>query len=431
MSLVEGKDRLANSIVFTFTQDGKLLNTWKGATVINSNSRLTYADAQAALDGGASPHEELIQNLSRFGRYLREERQKRGQITFPPKRELKLKKGDDGKETFEEKPLVEANSLVEDWMVFANEIAGERLQDARKKEKLPGFFRIHEAPDLDALRDAAKQLGEDWSVGIIDSVQSGKPYPWLKKRLKDLPIENYVMNRLLMSLALPAEEVRALREAAAAQYPDDAAAAEKDASARIRQAEAARSRVRLPIIQDLMEKARFDTKDLGHFGLAAGWYSQFTSPMRRFGDLIVELLDRERQYRDQGRKTTTYNQATEKELADIADHLTNREILADRAERRALRMILTERLKGSEGKSIQVKVIGPKQIKKKTVGIICSIRIPGTRSDVRYQTWFEDLEGFPTDTGEIRALRDKTVEAVLIAADVGRANVALRFVSAA
>ncbi len=411
LSLVEKQDRLASSVVFTFSPEGQLIGEpWKGKSVIHSQKRFSYEEAHDVLKGKkASPHRDALRGLEKYAKIMRTHRRNRGEVEFFREPELRAQTQADGTLTLLHKYEIETNRMVADFMIAANEAMGRRLRDAQAKEGIPGFFRVHQAPDIADLKDAAKILGEKKIVEFIEDALKKERDPNISRKLVGKKLANVVMNMLVQSMRLPRGAIENIRKGVYDRHKGNFEVAEKEAEALVEEAALHRRETRMEVLGELLYKAVFSTTNIGHFGLGANDYSQFTSPMRRFGDLIVEMLDMERQYREHGRMVETYNEATLKELEEIADYLIRCEKRAKDAERTAKDMVLTERLKESVGKVLPVRVTGLvyNRASKEAIGVRIRLRVPNTDAHVRSRIMFEDAVGFPTTPAEIALLREK------------------------
>jgi ribonuclease R len=278
-SLVPGEDRLVVSALFRVGPDGTIRERRLARGVIRSAHRLSYEQAQALLDG-VEPEPrvrdakvtESLQRLSGFARTLRGARERAGAIDFAlPEARVELDESGEPVAVHARERL-EAHRLIEDLMILANETVAE----LGEREGLPVVYRIHEPPDPDRL-EGLRSLGK------------------------------------LFGFSLPAADVR----------PRDVA--RLVASQRGTPREYLISAVALRS----MRKARYSTRNVGHFGLASDAYAHFTSPIRRYPDLLVH---REIVRRIGGRADGAGSPPLE-ELEAAARHCSERERKAEEAER--------------------------------------------------------------------------------------------------
>lgn len=272
-SLRPEEDRLTMSLLFELDEAGETHRTRLVRAVIRSRHRLSYDEAEKILDGGAGPAElvEPLDRLRRIARKIRARREERGSIDFDlPEARVILNSA--GEPTDVQRVLrLSSHCLVEDFMIFANEAVAELAI----REKLPAIFRVHEEPSeekLEALRALAATFGLRLPRGKVRPRQVAKLITAAKGTAHET---------LLATVALRS-----------------------------------------------MQRAKYSSRNLGHFGLASTAYAHFTSPIRRYPDLIVHRqLHRWLDDRRRARKTAT------ELMEEIAIHSTERERKATEAER--------------------------------------------------------------------------------------------------
>lgn len=236
-SLVPDQDRLGMSVLITLDEEGVVRDHRLERTVLRSRHRLTYDEAQAVLDGDRSidrATDEALRQLARLSRALRLRREARGSLDFDlPEARVILNSA--GEPTDIQRVLrLESHRLVEDLMLLAN----ETLAAAAAAANVPFIYRIHESPDpsrVQQLADFAATLGYrltgDPTPGPLELQR-------VLERARGRPEENLISTVVLRS----------------------------------------------------MKQARYSTEKAGHFGLAASHYTHFTSPIRRYPDLVVHRL---------------------------------------------------------------------------------------------------------------------------------------------
>ena len=274
-SLVPGQDRLAFSVLVTMDDAGGVREHRLSRTVIRSRHRLSYDDAQRVLDGDSridADTDEALGRLVRLSRALRVRREARGSLDFDlPEARVILNSA--GEPTDIQRVLrLESHRLIEDFMLLANETVAARAANARA----PFIYRIHESPDtsrMQQLADFLATLGYRMTGG---DRPSGHDLQRLLQRARGRPEENLVSTVVLRS----------------------------------------------------MKQARYSAENAGHFGLAARHYTHFTSPIRRYPDLMVHRLCA-RLFLD-GERMGKGDQAA---LSDIARTSSERERVAVAAER--------------------------------------------------------------------------------------------------
>jgi ribonuclease R len=239
-SLNENEEKFVFSAVFTFDKAGKLKDEWFGRGIIRSGKRFSYEEAQEVLNTGKGVFVKELQTLNRIAYVLRKEKVANGAISFR-ENEVKFTLDEYMRPVaIEKKARLDTHMLVEDFMLLANRRVTYFVESLSKKSgvKKPFVYRVHDTPNrekVERLLDLLKSLG--YSVTISDNITS-----------KDI-------NKILEVVKGKPEE--ALVNTAAIQT---------------------------------MAKAIYDTENIGHFGLAFSHYTHFTSPIRRYPDVLVHRL---------------------------------------------------------------------------------------------------------------------------------------------
>lgn len=244
-SLKPDEDKLAFSSIFIFSAVAlsakrvEIISQWFGRTIIHSDKRFTYEEAQAVLDAKSGPYYAELAVLNTLAKILQKERFEHGAIAFESE-EVKFKLDESGKpEGVYIKERQDTNKLIEDFMLLANKKVAEYIGAKDKNIERTFIYRVHDVPKQDKiteLRGFLKTLGYDLKIG-----PNGP-------RSKDI-------NKMLNDIRGTAEEG-------------------------LIQTAAIRS----------MAKAIYTTKNIGHFGLAFSHYTHFTSPIRRYPDIMVHRL---------------------------------------------------------------------------------------------------------------------------------------------
>ncbi|MBI2120416.1 MAG: ribonuclease R [Parcubacteria group bacterium] len=246
-SLKPNEDKLTFSAVFTFAKNAKeagvypkIVRSWYGRTIIHSNRRFTYEEAQEVLDTGKGDYASEIRELDTIAENLSRERFAAGSISFE-KDEIKILLDENGVAVkIIKKERTRSHKLIEDFMLLANKKVAEHIAEIGKKEERLFVYRVHNQPDTERLRELSiflKTLG--FSLKVDDG---GNISP---KNLNAL-----------------------LEETAGGQFQN------------IVHTTALRT----------MAKATYSTKNIGHFGLGFEHYTHFTSPIRRYPDILAHRL---------------------------------------------------------------------------------------------------------------------------------------------
>lgn len=240
-SLRPHEDRLAFSAVFELNEAGQVQNEWFGQTIIHSDKRFSYEEAQEVLDTGNGPHLQELQTMMAIGRKIRTRRFKKGAIAFE-QAEVKFEL-DANKKPIRvyAKHRTETMLMIEDYMLLANMRVAEYIYKLANKEarKMPFIYRIHDIPNpekIDELSIFLHALGYELknTKGVVKAADINA----LLASVEGKPEENLIKTSAIRSMA----------------------------------------------------KAVYSTKNIGHFGLAFKHYTHFTSPIRRYPDLMAHRL---------------------------------------------------------------------------------------------------------------------------------------------
>ena len=279
-SLRPHEDKLTHSVVFELDDNANVLKYKICHTVINSDYRFSYEQAQQVLESGEGALAQELLKLNDLAKKLRKRRFDDGAVTFN-REELKFEIDENGR------PLrvfihesKDANHLIEEFMLLANRTVAEHIGKVTDKKKAKTFvYRIHEEPDQEKLQNLAEIAGR---FGYKLKVTGG------------MRETNRSINRMLAKAeGKPEEELLSIL--------------------------AIRS----------MSKASYSTANVGHYGLAFDYYTHFTSPIRRYPDIMVHrLLDR---YASGGRS------AGLEKVEEACKHTSSQEQLATNAERASIK----------------------------------------------------------------------------------------------
>ena len=293
-SLRPKEDKLTFSAVFTMTPQGKILDRWFGRTVINSDHRFNYEEAQEIIegkgDGGASKEVgEAILDLWKIAALLRHRRFAAGAISFE-RPEMKVECDATGKPIAVHQHISkEANWLIEEFMLLANRnvaeyVATDGKMDGKERKTAKTFvYRVHDLPNMEKLGGLSEFAGNfGYKVAFGEGDKIATKLNGLLADAKDKP-------------EFMALEMIALRA---------------------------------------MAKAIYSTDNIGHYGLAFKFYTHFTSPIRRYPDLMVHRL------------LSQYLAAGPSQNKDYFQeqcvHASEREVIAANAERDSIKYKLVE-----------------------------------------------------------------------------------------
>jgi ribonuclease R len=279
-SLVEGKDRLTQSVVLELDSKGKVRRAEFHDGVIKSAARMTYQQVQAIVDGDAELRQRyaslvpLFERMDELAKVMRKRRYERGSLDFDLP-EPKLILDEAGQMTgIVATERLQSMKAIEEFMLAANEAVAERLS----KAGAAALYRIHERPDPERVEEFC-ELVASLGYRVPTSLEEIRPqdFQLVLRQIAGKPEEKLVSYLLLRTMKL----------------------------------------------------ARYHEENLGHFGLATDTYSHFTSPIRRYPDLVVHrALRRLRLGTDPGREA-----ALLESLPEMARHLSEMERRATDAER--------------------------------------------------------------------------------------------------
>ncbi len=281
-SLQPDKERLTLSIFMELDHQAAVKNYQIQPGVIKSKKRFSYEEAQQILDQGSGPLHAELSAMRTLSRLLFEKRSAAGSIDFDiPEPVFEIS---DAGIPYEMKPSerLDTHRLIEEFMLLANRTVAEWIAIDRKKEKLPFLYRVHEAPDEESVKGLYHLLTR---LGMSYARPKRFTPNHLRKILEDveeLPFKNFIEQISLRS----------------------------------------------------MEKAIYTTQRQGHFGLAFKHYTHFTSPIRRYPDLMVHRLIKLYRHRYRYEDIDFYRRF----LPKVAEQSTQAEINAMEAEREFIKL---------------------------------------------------------------------------------------------
>ena len=278
-SLRPQEEKLTFSVVFTMDSQANVKDYWIGRTIICSQARMTYEQAQAAIEGADNPLGDAIRTLHHLAAQLRERRFAQGAIDFPSE-DVRFRLDPHGK-PLEVIPEVynESHQLIEEFMLLANRTVAEFIGKLKGNSKpRPFVYRIHDKPDPEKLQVLLDTLGR---LGI--------PYQGDVNRF-----DGHELNKILHAThGTSAEDLVGLLALRA------------------------------------MAKAIYSTTNIGHYGLAFEYYTHFTSPIRRYPDMMV--------HRILAQALAGESSPTAPWLEERCDHASEMERMATDAERDSIK----------------------------------------------------------------------------------------------
>ena len=309
-SLRPHEEKLTFSAVFEMTPLGRIAGQWFGKTIIYSDYRFAYEEAQAIIEAGPkASHEgvsedikEAILILNGLAAKLRKKRFAAGAISFD-RPEMKVEVDEKGRPVnVYQKVTKEANWLIEEFMLLANRTVAEFVatgckgtgdapaKGARKQAKT-FVYRVHDEPNQEKVENLRNFIGNfGYRMGPVNNGKDiSRELNSLFEAAKDTPEYNAI-------------ELLSLRT---------------------------------------MAKARYDTENLGHYGLAFKYYTHFTSPIRRYPDMLVHRLLAQYLEGGESARRETYDK--------LCKHASEREIVAAEAERASIKYKLVEFMQDKVG----------------------------------------------------------------------------------
>lgn len=290
-SLRPDEEKLCFSAIFELNKEAEVQQSHIARTIIKSDRRFAYEEAQAIIETGEGDYKEEILALNSLAQKLRERRFKDGAIAFD-RYEVKFDIDETGKPlgTYI-KEVKEANKLIEEFMLLANRTVAEFVGKSKNRNKKTFVYRIHEQPDPEKLRDFSAFISR---FGYKMRTEGTKTD--ISKGINDLldSVQGKAEENLVETLAIRS-----------------------------------------------MQKAHYTTDNAGHYGLAMDCYTHFTSPIRRYPDIMVHrLLER---YLAGGRSVI------KNKYEEYCTHCSDMEMVAANAERSSIKYKQVEFMKDKIG----------------------------------------------------------------------------------
>lgn len=279
-SLRPDEEKLTFSAIFELDAKANVLNYRIGRTVIKSNRRFTYEEAQQIIETGEGDYAKEVLTLDKLAKELRRRRYENGALEFD-RAEVRFEIDEQGKPVsvyFKESK--DANKLIEEFMLLANLTVAESVGKVPKGKKAKSFvYRVHDNPDPEKITNFS-QIAQRFGFKVKTEGTAKEVNKSLNRMLKD--VKGRGEENMLAMLAIRS-----------------------------------------------MAKATYTTENVGHYGLALDYYTHFTSPIRRYPDMMVHRLIAK--YADGARSTDKIK------LEDQCKHSSDMEQLAANAERASIR----------------------------------------------------------------------------------------------
>ena len=298
-SLRPNEEKFTFSAIFEIDKQAKVHSEWFGKTVILSDRRFTYEEAQEIIENKEGEHSEAILDIDNIAKILRSKRLKNGALEIQSE-ELRFELNDEGVPINTYKKMTkDANKLVEEFMLLANKKVAKYVGDVTKnKSAIPFIYRIHDKPDSEKVEMFRLFIGKFGKEFKFDNEKEiALKMNLIFEEMKDEP--NFSM---IQSMAIRT-----------------------------------------------MAKAVYDTKNIGHYGLGFTYYTHFTSPIRRYADLLVHRVLQDKISKQNNRYST---------LQETAKHISQTERRAVNAERDSQKFFQAFYLKDKIGEEYNGKITG-------------------------------------------------------------------------
>ena len=299
-SLRPHEDKYSFSAIFEMDESGKVYKEWYGKTVIHSDRRFTYEEAQEIIEGGEGEHDSELKLLDKIAKVMRKRRLKNGALSIESE-EMRFRLGEKG---FPEEVVIktskDAHKLVEEFMLLANRHVAMFLGKPNEHQpKSTCIYRVHDTPDpakLDIFSVFIQKFGYK-----VDLTQPESISKHINKLLQDIRLKNEYS--MIQSMAIRS-----------------------------------------------MAKATYEVENIGHYGLAFPYYTHFTSPIRRYADLIVHRMLED--------KIKSTGVKFDKGLEQICKHISGNEKKASEAERESTKYFHTLFVQEFMGEEFQGTISG-------------------------------------------------------------------------
>lgn len=300
-SLRPNEDKYAFSAVFELNEKGKVIKEWFGKTVIHSDQRFAYEEAQAVIEGKSEVQKEALLGLDKLAKIIRKDRMKNGALSIESE-EVSFLINDEGYPTgVVKKTSKDANKLIEEFMLLANK------RVALFVGKLPGdkgsnnqfIYRCHDKPAIEKLKTFSVFINKfDYDLEFENIENVAKKINGLLEKIKDTPEYGLIQSMAIRSMA----------------------------------------------------KANYQTNNIGHYGLAFDYYGHFTSPIRRYADLMVHRILQD--------KLDNRQKSYGNKLNEISEHISAQERKAIDAERESNKYFQAKFLEDKVGEEFEGTVSG-------------------------------------------------------------------------
>lgn len=291
-------DRYTFAAVFTFDPSYKIIDEWYGKAIIHSDRRFTYEEAQEVLETGEGDYAVELRKVNEIAHKLRKQKYKEGAISFESDEIQFVLDENNVPIDVKVKVRKDAHMLVEDFMLLANKMVAKYVA-TKSKNEVPFIYRVHDLPNDDKLADFAlfaKEMG------------------------------------FTMNLKTPRQIAASFNELVKASETNEMLS------------------LLTPLAIRTMAKAIYTTENIGHYGLAFEYYTHFTSPIRRYSDVLV--------HRILFKNLEQITRVDKERLEVKAKHISTREKSAAMAERESIKYKQVEYVSNHIGEEFEGTVSG-------------------------------------------------------------------------
>ena len=364
-SLRPNEDKLTFSAVFEMDKSGKIVNRWFGKTVIHSDRRFTYEEAQTVIETGEGDYNKEILTLDFLAKALRKKRFSNGAIDFNSE-EVRFRLDDNAVpiEVYV-KVQKDSNKLVEEFMLLANREVSTFVSKKIVPE-IPFVYRIHDLPNEEKLFEFARFAAE---LGFKFDFTTPKSIAASYNKISKASLDNEMLKTLV------------------------------------------------PIAVRTMAKAEYSTDNIGHYGLAFEYYSHFTSPIRRYADVLAHRI----LFQNLGTKVVRPDKG---KLQEACQHISKQERRATECERESTKYKQAEFMKIHVGESFEGIISGvmDRGLFVETIYGKCEGMISFDRMPEAFEIFNGRLQAKGTRSGKIYKLGD-SIKIKVLAVDMNKRQI--------
>ncbi len=371
-SLRPNEDKCTFSAMFEFDDRLAIKRTYFSKTLTHSDRRFTYEEAQELIEGKSDPLGEVMLHCNEIAGKLRARRFRNGSIDFDSE-EVRFRLSEDGAPLDAYvKPRQDSNMLIEDFMLLANRSVAEFIADKSRKIEIPFPYRVHDEPDPEKMENLATFAARfDIKLDLTTPANISKSYNRLRKLAKERP------------------ELAVLG----------------------------------PLAIRTMAKAEYTTDNIGHYGLAFEHYTHFTSPIRRYADVLVHRILERNLAKQEYRLDKDW-------LEDNCRHISERERAAVKAERESTSYFQVLYIKDHVGEEFDGTVAGiiERGVFVSLIDNYCEGFVPFQHMDERYELGADRLVATAVKSGS-KLQMGSNVRVQIVSADLDSRRIEMSLVA--